>query len=221
MKRIIELSGPRQAAADGGAARQVVVLLHGLGADGQDLIGLAREWSAVLPHATFVAPDGPAACDMAPFGRQWFSLQSFEPAAMLAGVRAAAPVVDAFIDTELARSGLDDSALALVGFSQGGAVALHVAMRRAKSCAAVIGYSSFLIAPELLANQLRARPPVLLVHGDADEIVPAGAQAQAETALRDAGVPVGTHLRPGLGHAIDAVGLSLGAAHLRTAFAAD
>ena len=140
---------------------------------------------------------------------------------MLAGVRAAAPIVDAFIDTELARSGLDDSALALVGFSQGGAVALHVALRRAKSCAAVIGYSSSLIAPDLLAGEIRVRPPVLLVHGDADDIVPAAAHARAETALRDAGVPVKAHLRPGLGHAIDAVGLSLGAAHLKNSFAAD
>src|ERR671910_2370048 len=114
-----KLLGPATGPLAGGAPRQLVVLLHGVGADGQDLIGLAPMLAEKLPHALFIAPDGPQPCDMAPYGRQWFSLQDRRPAALLAGVKRAAPLLDAFLDELLERHGLDEGRLALLGFSQG------------------------------------------------------------------------------------------------------
>jgi phospholipase/carboxylesterase len=212
------LSGPAQKPAAGGKPRQLVVLLHGLGADGNDLIGLAPYWAPLLPEAEFVAPDAPYPCDMAPFGRQWFSLQDRSPAAIIAGVRAAAPILDAFIDAALAARGLADPALALVGFSQGTMMSLHVGLRRALPCAGILGYSGALPGSETLAQEIRARPPVLLVHGDADEVVPPQALPMAGKALESAGVAVETVVVPGLGHAIDEAGLQRGGAFLRRIF---
>lgn len=215
MNPAIELDGPRFGPAAGNRAKELVILLHGLGADGNDLISLAPLFAQVLPGAAFVAPNAPFPCDMAPFGRQWFSFQNREPEAVLAGVRAAAPHLGAFIDTELERAGLPDERLALIGFSQGTMMALHVALRRARPCAAVIGYSGALVGPELLAGEIESRPPVLLVHGDADEVVPFQSMAAAEGALRAAGFGVQVAARPGLGHGIDEAGLQLGAAMLK------
>jgi phospholipase/carboxylesterase len=211
------LSGPARKPASGGAPRQLVLLLHGVGADGNDLIGLAPYWAPLLPDAEFVAPDAPYPCDMAPFGRQWFSLQDRTPAAILAGVRATAPILDAFIDAALAARNLDDGRLALVGFSQGTMMSLYVGLRRAKPAAAILGYSGALVGAELLAQEIRSRPPVLLVHGDADEIVPPMMLPHAVAALRAAQVPVEDLTCPGLGHGIDEAGLRRGAAFLRQA----
>ncbi len=213
-----DLSGPAHKPAGGGKPRRLVVLLHGLGADGNDLIGLAPYWAPLLPEAEFVAPDAPFPCDMAPVGRQWFSLQDRSPAAILAGVRAAAPMLDAFIDASLAARGLGDEALALVGFSQGTMMSLHVGLRRAKPCAGIVGYSGALIGADALGQEIRARPPVLLVHGDADEVVPPQALPQAVRALESAGVAVASLVSPGLGHGIDEAGLRRGGAFLREAF---
>lgn len=211
------LTGPRFGRGEG-EAEQLVVFLHGLGADGSDLIALAPVLARSLPDAAFVSPNAPFPCDMAPFGYQWFSFQSREPADILAGVEAAAPRLEAFLDAELARFGLADSALALVGFSQGAMMALHVAPRRASPCAAVLSYSGAVVAPERLAAEVRARPPVLLVHGDADEIVPFSNMAAAEAALKAAGLPVSAHRRPGLGHGIDETGPGLGLGLLQEVF---
>ncbi len=212
----IDLDGPRfgPAQAPDGRPQELVILLHGLGADGNDLISLAPLFAQALPGAAFVAPNAPFPYDMAPFGRQWFSIQDRAPAAVLAGVRAAAPHLEAFIDAELERAGLGDERLALVGFSQGTMMALHVALRRAQACAAVIGYSGALVAPQLLAEELRSRPPILLTHGDADEIVPFSSMAVAQQAFRENGILVHSEPRPGLGHGIDETGLQLAAALL-------
>jgi len=207
---LMELDGPRHGAAPG-SARSLVVLLHGLGADGNDLISLAPLLAQQLPQAAFVSPHAPFPCDMAPFGRQWFSLQDRDPAALLGGVRLAAPVLGAFLDAELARHGLGDDRLALVGFSQGTMMALFVALRRAEPCAAVVGYSGALIGAEVLPDDIASRPPVLLVHGEADEVVPVRALSAAVTALQANGVPVESETRRGLGHGIDERGLALGA----------
>ncbi len=208
------LSGPLRRPASGGPARQLVVLLHGVGADGNDLVGLAPHLARALPEAEFLAPDAPFPCDMAPFGRQWFSLQDRSEAAVSEGVRRAAPLLDAFLDEALAARGLADDDLALLGFSQGTMMALHVALRRPRACAGVVGYSGRLAGADALAAEIRARPPVLLVHGAADEVVPASSLEGAAAALRAAGVSVRTALRPGLGHAIDAEGLASGIAFL-------
>jgi phospholipase/carboxylesterase len=210
MTGLLDLDGPRYGAA-AGEAQQLVVLLHCLGADGHDLIALAPMFAQRLPQAAFVSPDAPFPCDMAPVGRQWFSFQDASPEAILGGVRLAAPVLNAFLDAELARHGLGDGQLVLAGFSQGTMMALYVALRRPAACACVLGYSGALIGAELLAGELKSRPPVLLLHGDADQVVPPGALPAAVAALEALGVPVTSELRPGLGHGIDERGVQLGA----------
>jgi phospholipase/carboxylesterase len=209
------LSGPSQRPASGGKPRQLVILLHGLGADGNDLIGLAPYWAPLLPEAEFLAPNAPFPCDMAPYGYQWFSFQSRELAAIEAGVRAAAPPLDAFIDEALSARGLSERELALVGFSQGTMMSLHVGLRRASPFAGIVGYSGALIGDVTLPGEIRSRPPVLLVHGEADDVVPFTAMGMAERALKAAGIPVTTLGRPGLPHSIDEEGLRRGGAFLK------
>jgi phospholipase/carboxylesterase len=211
------LSGPR-VAPQSGVAKQLVVLLHGVGADADDLIGLAPALARFLPHAAFVAPNGPEPCDMAPFGYQWFSLQDRRPEALLRGVQAAAPLIDGFLDDELARHGLDGRQLALVGFSQGTMMSLYVAPRRPAPLAAVLGFSGALLGAAALKVEAVSRPPVFLIHGDADEIVPVGALAAAVAGLQAADIPVRFEIRPGLPHAIDPEGIAHGGAFLAAAF---
>ena len=211
------LSGPR-VAPQSGVAKQLVVLLHGVGADGDDLIGLAPALARFLPHAAFVAPNGPEPCDMAPFGYQWFSLQDRRPEALLRGVQATAPLIDAFLDDELARHRLDSAQLALVGFSQGTMLSLYVAPRRKAPMAAVLGFSGALLGADALKVEAVSRPPVFLIHGDADEIVPVGALAAAVAGLQAADIPVRFEIRPGLPHAIDPEGIAHGGAFLAAAF---
>ncbi len=135
------------------------------------------------------------------------------------GVRAVAPILDAFIDEALAERGFGDSDLALVGFSQGTMMSLFVGLRRAQSVAGIVGFSGRLLAPELLANELRSRPRILLVHGTEDPLVPYASLAAAETALTSAGVPVETLTCPGIGHSIDEAGLRRGGHFLRDVLA--
>jgi phospholipase/carboxylesterase len=210
-----KLSGPSRPPASGGKPKQLAMLLHGLGADGNDLIGLAPYWARLLPEAEFVSPNAPFPCDMAPNGYQWFSAQDRSPAAVLAGVRAAAPMLDAFIDEALAERRLAHGDLALVGFSQGTMMSLFVGLRRAEPVAGIVGFSGRLLAAELLASELRSRPRILLVHGTEDPLVPYASLAAAETALRDTGVPVETLTCPGIGHSIDEDGLRRGGQFLR------
>lgn len=210
------LSGPRRAPRTGGKPAKLVVLLHGVGADGNDLISLADSWAPLLPTAEFLSPDGPQPCDMAPFGRQWFSLQNRTAPAMLAGIRATAPILDTFLDQALAERGLTDADLALVGFSQGTMMSLYVGPRRPHRLAGILGYSGALLGADNLPADARSRPPVQLVHGDADPIVPFEAMAHAEAGLVRAGIEVATAARPGLPHGIDPGGLEVGAAFLRS-----
>lgn len=209
------LSGPSRPPASGGRPSRLVILLHGLGADGNDLIGLAPHWAPLLPTAEFLSPNAPFPCDMAPYGYQWFSAQDRSPSAVLAGVRAAAPFLQAFIDHALAERGLDEADLALVGFSQGTMMSLFVGLRRAKPVAGIVGFSGRLLAPELLGEELRSRPRTLLVHGTDDPLVPYGSLAIAEAALESAGVPVETLTCDGIGHSIDENGLRCGGSFLK------
>src|SRR5438309_5890172 len=209
------LSRPSRPLAAGGKPRRLVILLHGLGADGNDLIGLAPYWARLLPGAEFLSPNAPFPCDTAPYGYQWFSSQDRSPEAVLGGVRAAAPILDAFIDEALKERGLGSRELALVGFSQGTMMSLFVGLRRAKPVAGIVGFSGRLLAPELLATELRSRPRTLLVHGTDDPLVPYESLPAAETALRSAGVPVDTLTCPGIGHSIDENGLRQGGAFLK------
>jgi phospholipase/carboxylesterase len=215
------LAGPSLEPASGAPARQLVVMLHGVGSDGDDLIALAPFIAETLPDAAFIAPNAPQPFDMAPHGFQWFSLQERSSTAIIGGARAAAPILDAFIDEQLALRGLDDSALAVVGFSQGAMMGLHVALRRRKPVAAVIGYSGALVDPEALPGEIVTRPRVLLVHGEADEVVNPLCLALAERTLAAVGVPVIAEMRPGLGHGIDGPGARLGVQFLAQSFGLD
>ncbi len=213
------LDGPRLAPATGGPAKQLIVFLHGFGADGNDLIGLGQEWASHLPEAAFVSPHAPEPCAMNPFGgRQWFELTFRDPEEYWRGVNFAAPALNAFLDSELTQHGLDESQLALVGFSQGTMMALHVGLRRGKSPVAIIGYSGMLAGPEHLENELKVKPPILLVHGDRDEVIPVEALTIAREVLGQAGLVVQWHVSSGIGHGIDREGLELGANFLRDSF---
>jgi phospholipase/carboxylesterase len=209
-----ELDGPRLEPR-AGPARHLVVFLHGYGADGNDLIEIGRAWQQLLPEAAFVSPHAPHPCGQAPMGREWFPLTFRDPHERWNGVNAAAPVLTRFLDGELARRGLPPSALALVGFSQGTMMALHVGLRRAAAPAAIVGYSGLLVHPvngglEAMQSEIVARPPVLLVHGDQDELIPAQALFLAAQGLAALGVPTEWHLSSGIGHGIDTEGLRHG-----------
>ncbi len=218
MADFFELDGPRFGPAAGGKPDSLVILLHGLGADGDDLIGLAPHWAQALPNTVFVSPHAPFPCDMAPYGRQWFSLQDRSSGIVLAGVQAAAPILNGFIDAELKAHGLTDDRLALVGFSQGTMMSLYVAPRRERPVAGVVGYSGALVGANLLAGDVRSRPPVLLIHGEADQVVPFQAMDAAARALKALDIPVTTESRPGLPHSIDEAGLIKGGRFLAQRF---
>ena len=214
------LDGPRLPPAAGGAPRQLVVFLHGYGAEGNDLIGLGREWARLLPHAAFVSPHAPEPCAGAPMGRQWFNLTFRQAGELVTGVKHAAPALEAFLDAELKRHNLGPRALALVGFSQGTMMALGVGLARKPSPAAIVGYSGALATVEALPTDPGSAPAILLVHGDSDEVIPVDAMFIAREQLAQAGLAVEWHVAQGIGHGIDAQGLHLGGAFLKQAFAA-
>jgi len=219
--RRTRLSGPRIGPAAGGDPKQLVVLLHGRGANGADLTGVAHLLAKTLPHAAFVLPDAPQRCYEAPDGFEWFRVPGPNRDAdkVEAGVRSVAPALNAFIDEELAAHGLSDNRLALFGFSQGCMMALHVGLRRPNVCAAILGYSGRLCAADRLAHEIVSRPPVLLCHGTDDWVVPFDSQQLAATALGSTGVSVTLVERPGLGHRLDRRGIDAGAAFLARALA--
>ena len=207
------LDGPRWGPKSGGAPRQLVVLCHGLGADGHDLIDIAPDWGIALPDAMFAAPDAPEPCEGMPFGRQWFALWDRSPTQLQAGVAAGAAALISFIDAELARLHLPPDAVALMGFSQGAMTALYAGLCRPVKPRAVLAYAGALLAPVPATGG--PFPPMLLVHGEDDAVVPAAASHDAGEKLRMAGVPVESLFLPGLGHGLDATGISTGALFLQ------
>jgi phospholipase/carboxylesterase len=218
-----ELTGPRIAPRSRGPARQLIIFLHGYGTDGNDLIELGRIWQAVLPDAAFVSPHAPELCAQSPAGRQWFSLSFREKNERWVGVNKIAPVLDRFIDEELKRHDLPGSALALVGFSQGAMAALHVGLRRPAPPAAIVGYSGLFVLPEgvkpeTIASEIKARPPVLLLHGDRDDLIPPQALFLSSQYLAAVEIPTEWHMAVGLGHGIDQEGLRHGGEFLARRF---
>lgn len=217
------LDGPRLPALSG-RTKQLVVILHGFGADGQDLISLAEQWAPILPDAAFVAPNAHETCEHMPSGRQWFRLTDRNPHERWNGACAAAPLLNGFIDEELAKHSLPGSRVALVGFSQGAMMALHVGLRRPVAPAGILSYSGLLVGPEKLAGDLEARPagqpvpPMLLIHGTADEVIPAEALFGSAQAICEAGAACQWRLVPQLGHNIDGSGLAHGAIFLAACF---
>jgi len=208
-----------------GTTRQLVVFLHGYGADGNDLIDIGYAWRALLPDATFISPDAPEPCAEMPIGRQWFAIDRSNPAARWNGVTSAVPVLHRFLDDTLQRHQLPPTALALVGFSQGTMMALHVGLRRSTPPLAIVGYSGRLTAPNqtdfaAMQAEIASRPPVLLIHGDMDEVVPPASLELSATGLKTLGITPETHMSHGIGHGIDEEGLRLGGQFLARAFAA-
>lgn len=201
-------------AARSGAAKSIVVFVHGYGADGADLLGLGDALAPHLPDTVFLAPDAPQPCVGNPFGFQWFPISwldgSSEEAAK-AGMAASVAMLDDFLDARLAEEGLGPQALALVGFSQGAMMSLHVAPRRAEAVAGVVAISGRLLVPERLAAEAVVKPPVLLVHGDQDPVVPFEDMGLAGDALVAAGFETYGHVMQGTGHGIapDGLGVTL------------
>lgn len=209
-----KLDGPRLEPRSG-KARRLVVFLHGYGADGNDLIDIGQAWQQSLPDTAFVSPHAPEPCGQAPVGRQWFELTFRDPGERWTGVNKAAPGLNAFLDEELARYQLPPSALALVGFSQGTMMSLHVGLRRPAPFAAIVGFSGMLVLPNdgpaaAVQADITSRPPILLVHGDQDDLIPAQALFHAAGALTELKIPTEWHLSQGTGHGIDGEGLRHG-----------
>ena len=214
-----ELGVARARPASGGKATALVILAHGYGSNAQDLISLAPEMARLLPNAEFVSPNAPQPAPGYPGGYQWFPISRLDPVLMAQGVRSAAGWLDRFIDAELQRAELPASACALVGFSQGTMMSLHVGLRRQETLAAVVGFSGLLEGPERLAGEIASRPPVFLAHGDRDDVVPVQALAASRAALAQAGLGCRWAISPGLPHAIAPDAIATAGRFLRDAFA--
>jgi phospholipase/carboxylesterase len=211
------IDGPRMPPAAGGRPTSLVVLLHGYGSNGADLISLAPYWAKALPGAQFVAPNAPEPVPMAPEGYQWFPISRLDPRELASGVARATPLVAKFLDRELERYQTPPERLALVGFSQGAMMALHVGLRR--RVAGIVGFSGALPSPDLLKAEAQGRPPVLLVHGDQDDVVPVARMLEAAEAMAAAGLGAQWHISYGVPHSIGPDGLALGGDFLRAALA--
>lgn len=208
------LDGPRLKPRSGRPATSLVVLLHGYGADGRDLIDLGTYWAPLLPDTAFVSPHAPEPLAIAPVGRQWFGYVERDDRERWSGVQSAHAALDAFLDAELESLGLPGSRLALVGFSQGTMMALHTGVRRKVAPAGIVGFSGIHVLPPERAMAefdaaITARPPVLLIHGDLDQVIPPVALPRAVESLQARGIEVRAHLSNGLAHGIDGTGLTL------------
>lgn len=215
------LEGPRVAAKSGNT-KSLVILLHGYGADGNDLIGLAGPIGGALSDTEFVSPNAPDPCTASPSGRQWFPIPYIDGSteeAMRTGMASAVTLLDAFITAEIERSGLPANKVALMGFSQGTMMSLHVGPRREEQLAGIVGFSGRLLEPERLADEIRTKPPILLIHGDADPVVPFESMQAAGEGLAAQGIEVAGFPRPGLAHGIDERGMVAAAQFLSEKFA--
>lgn len=212
------VNGVSRQPLSGAAPKQLVLLLHGFGSSGSDMIALAPAWQQALPNALFLAPHAPQRCGMGS-GYQWWGLTEITPRALAAGASQAAPAINAFIDRKLEQYGLSDADLAIVGFSQGTMAALHVGLRRPTPVAAIVGYSGMLTGAAELKHEHITRPRVLLIHGSHDPVVPVAALHTSESDLKHLGIEVSVHVSSGVGHTVDPVGLRLGLDFVNRAFA--
>lgn len=209
------LDGPRLAPLSNSKPEALVILIHGYGSNGADLISLAAMMQPSLPFAAFVAPNAPSPLPHMAAAYQWWPIETFSMVERATGAAAAAPALDAFISEELDKAGLTSDRLLLVGFSQGTMMALHVGLRRPEAIAGIVGISGMLVAPDRLEADICSRPPVLLIHGTEDDVVPFRSMELASSGLADVGVPVDTHASAGLGHSVGADGLAAATAFAR------
>lgn len=209
-----DLQGPRRAAKSG-TADSLVIFVHGYGADGNDLISIGDAMAPHLPDTAFAAPNAPSKCTVNPFGFQWFPipwLDGSTEAEAATGMLRAADLLNRYFDEAMSAEGVRPDRTVLFGFSQGTMMCLHIAPRRAESFAGIVGFSGRLLRPKALAAETCSRPPVFLVHGDRDDVVPPDSLAEAASALKQAGFDVRTHVSRGMGHGIapEALGMALG-----------
>lgn len=204
------ISGPIIEPSSGNSPKQMIIFVHGYGADGNDLIGLANYFQSTLPEAIFLSPHAPEACSMNPSGYQWFDLTSTDPAVLWSKILVAADHLNEFIDSKLLEYNIAEENLALIGFSQGTMMSLHVSLRRKNTMAAVLGYSGRLIGADLLKDALISKPSIYLIHGDQDPMVPYQESLTAEKVLKEYSVDIKTHISEHTQHSIAEDGLRIG-----------
>lgn len=215
----MSLDGPRLAPLSGSPPTALVILIHGYGSNGDDLLSLARAIQPALPDAAFVAPNAPSQLPRMAGSYQWWPILTFSSDESANGATSATAELDTFISQEMKKSGLASDRLLLVGFSQGTMMALHVGLRRSEPVAGIVGISGMLVAPGALAKEIRAHPPVLLIHGTSDDVVPVGSIDLAATSLANVGIAVETHLSPGIGHSVGEDGVAAAIAFARRVLA--
>lgn len=213
----VKLSGPMLAPASS-SAKSLVVLLHGYGSDGRDLISLGQFWRDSFPDTMFVAPNAPQVCGGNPFGYEWFplDLERDRDLSRLTGAETASPVIAAFLADLWAQTGLGPADTILSGFSQGAMMALYTGLRLPEPLKGIVSFSGLVISPEKLQAELASRPPVLLIHGDLDDVVPVAGSQAALPVLTGLGIDAALHISPGTGHSIAQDGLDAATAFLRT-----
>ena len=213
------IDGPRLAPRDGSKPKKLVICLHGYGSNGQDLIGLGQHWARDLPHVQWVSPDAPDAVPGAPNGFQWFPISNLDPQRIEAGAATAGPIIDAFIDQELTRYGLGEQDLVLCGFSQGTMLALQAGLRRERPVAGIMGFSGALPGGARLKAEMTSKPPIMLIHGDQDQVLPLGFLFDALDHLVEAGHGAQWHISQGVPHSIGQDGLQIGGRFIGEALA--
>lgn len=211
-----KIDGPSLAPLSG-KAKHLVILLHGYGANGEDLLSLGEEWAPELPDAAFAAPNAPEACGVFPVGYQWFPIRAIDPREFERerSVENVTPVLHGFIDDQLKKWGVAEDKVIVVGFSQGAMMAMYAMPRRENACAGVIGFSGMLIDAAGLKGAGIVKMPILAIHGEEDTVVPPESLAAIDEGFSAAGFDVETAMRPGLSHAIDQFGLIRGLDFIR------
>ena len=204
------IRGPIIEPSSGNSPKQMIIFVHGYGADGNDLIGLANYFQSTLPEVIFLSPHAPEACSMNPSGYQWFDLTSTDPAVLWSKILVAADHLNEFIDSKLLEYNIAEENLALIGFSQGTMMSLHVSLRRKNTMAAVLGYSGRLIGADLLKDDLISKPSIYLIHGDQDPMVPYQESLTAEKVLKEYSIDIKTHISEHTQHSIAEDGLRIG-----------
>ena len=215
---MIAIDGPSIHPLSGGKAKQLVIFLHGYGADGNDLIGLASYFQQILPDAYFISPNAPESCPMNPMGYQWFDFTSNDPDLIWKKVNDAGEILNNFIDTKLNELNLSDKDLSLVGFSQGTMMSLHVGLRRIATMSSIVGFSGRLIREDILSDEMKSKPPVYLIHGDQDPMVPYSDTINAAKILKDLDIDVQSHISPNTSHSIAQDGLEIAKKFLSSNF---